>query len=197
MTSQSFTLRFSPSLKTLLYSKFRGDPLPSFSTPFLKNPCSSFDRFSLKRKTLGFNEKISGFEGKFGIFNASKKEGYLEELDDAPLTVELQQICSESQFDRVIAEAEQLEESLIILWYVYFWVVYSMISLVWFVLIWYVFVYFLCLLNLRKWVNFGKKMSTLKSLCRESDFFNHFLFSFNIFVHMEIRWALSYSFLIP
>ncbi|XP_022765415.1 thioredoxin-like 3-2, chloroplastic isoform X2 [Durio zibethinus] len=116
MTSQSFISRFSPSLETLLYYKFQGDPLPSFSTPFLKKPCSSFDGFSLKRKTLGFNEKIYGFGGKFGILNAWKKEGHLEELDDAPVAVELQQICSESQFDRVIAEAQQLEESLIILW---------------------------------------------------------------------------------
>ncbi|XP_007009915.2 PREDICTED: thioredoxin-like 3-2, chloroplastic [Theobroma cacao] len=116
MTSESFTLRFSPSLKTLLNSKFPGDPLPCFATPFLKNPCSSFDGLSLKRKTLSFSERINRFGGKFGIFNAWKKDEYLEELDDAPLAVELQQICSESQFDRVIAEAQQLEESLIILW---------------------------------------------------------------------------------
>ncbi|XWS75177.1 hypothetical protein CRYUN_Cryun01aG0062800 [Craigia yunnanensis] len=116
MNSQSFTLRFSPSLKTMLNSKFPGVPLPSFSAPFLKNPYSSFDGFSLKRKTLGFNEKINGFGGKFGIFSAWRKEGHLEELDDALLAVELQQICSDSQFDRVIAEAQQLEESLIILW---------------------------------------------------------------------------------
>ncbi|XVF83140.1 hypothetical protein PTKIN_Ptkin16aG0109700 [Pterospermum kingtungense] len=116
MTSQSFTSRFSPSLKTLINSNFPGDPLPISSAPFLKNPCSSFDGFSLKRKTLGFNEKISGFEGKFGILSAWRSEGQLEELDDAPAAVELQQICSESQFDRVIAEAQQLDESLIILW---------------------------------------------------------------------------------
>lgn len=77
---------------------------------------------------MGFDEKINGFRGKFKIFSAWREEGQLEELDDAPLTVELQQICSESQFDRVIAEAQQLEESLIILWYVYFWVVYNMVS---------------------------------------------------------------------
>ncbi|MBA0808900.1 hypothetical protein Gohar_024601, partial [Gossypium harknessii] len=77
---------------------------------FLKNG-SNLDL----RKILGFDEKINGFGGNFGIFSAWREEGQLEELDDAPLTVELQQICSESQFDRVIAEAQQLEESLIIL----------------------------------------------------------------------------------
>ncbi|MBA0566644.1 hypothetical protein Golob_011442, partial [Gossypium lobatum] len=128
MTSQSFTLSFSPSLKTLINSNSSGDCLPCFSVSFSKKiPCSSFG-FCLKRKILGFDEKINGFGGNFGIFSAWREEGQLEELDDAPLTVELQQICSESQFDRVIAEAQQLEESLIILWYVYFWVVYNMVS---------------------------------------------------------------------
>ncbi|MBA0866095.1 hypothetical protein Goshw_017829 [Gossypium schwendimanii] len=117
MTSQSFTLSFSPSLKTLINSNSSGDCLPCFSVSFSKKiPCSSFG-FCLKRKILGFDEKINGFGGNFGIFSAWREEGQLEELDDAPLTVELQQICSESQFDRVIAEAQQLEESLIILWY--------------------------------------------------------------------------------
>ncbi|MFQ6640347.1 hypothetical protein Gotur_015806 [Gossypium turneri] len=116
MTSQSFTLSFSPSLKTLINSNSSGDCLPCFSVSFSKKiPCSSFG-FCLKRKILGFDEKINGFGGNFGIFSAWREEGQLEELDDAPLTVELQQICSESQFDRVIAEAQQLEESLIILW---------------------------------------------------------------------------------
>ncbi|MBA0624442.1 hypothetical protein Godav_009800 [Gossypium davidsonii] len=116
MTSQSFTLSFSPSLKTLINSNSSGDCLPYFSVSFSKKiPCSSFG-FCLKRKILGFDEKINGFGGNFGIFSAWREEGQLEELDDAPLTVELQQICSESQFDRVIAEAQQLEESLIILW---------------------------------------------------------------------------------
>ncbi|GMI83384.1 hypothetical protein HRI_002007700 [Hibiscus trionum] len=116
MTSQSFNLRFSPSLKTSINSNFPGENSPCFSAPFLKIPSSSFGGFSLKKKTLGFDEKINGFGGKFGIVGAWREEGNLEELDDAPLTVELQQICSESQFDRVIAEAQQLEESLIILW---------------------------------------------------------------------------------
>ncbi|XP_056169198.1 thioredoxin-like 3-2, chloroplastic isoform X2 [Syzygium oleosum] len=39
-----------------------------------------------------------------------------EELDDSPVSVELEPICSESQFDRVVAEAQQLEESVIVVW---------------------------------------------------------------------------------
>ncbi|KAK5847034.1 hypothetical protein PVK06_003336 [Gossypium arboreum] len=60
---------------------------------------------------------LKKFEGKFGIFSAWGEERQFEELDDMPLTVELQQICNESQFDIVIAEAQQLKESLIIPWY--------------------------------------------------------------------------------
>ncbi|KAA3456537.1 thioredoxin-like 3-2, chloroplastic isoform X2 [Gossypium australe] len=60
----------------------------------------------------GFDEKINRFEGKFGIFSAWGEERQLEELDDMPLTIEF-----DSQFDIVIAEAQQLKESLIILWY--------------------------------------------------------------------------------
>ncbi|PPD97324.1 hypothetical protein GOBAR_DD05669 [Gossypium barbadense] len=87
-------------------------PVPSKSFSNIKELFYSYSN----RKILGFDEKINGFGGNFGIFSAWREEGQLEELDDAPLTVELQQICSESQFDRVIAEAQQLEESLIILW---------------------------------------------------------------------------------
>ncbi|KAH1115489.1 hypothetical protein J1N35_008867 [Gossypium stocksii] len=72
---------------------------------------------AMARKILGFDKKINGFGGKFGIFRAWGEEKQLEELDDTPLTIELQQICSESQFGIVIVEVQQLKESLIILWY--------------------------------------------------------------------------------
>ncbi|XP_051130044.1 thioredoxin-like 3-2, chloroplastic [Andrographis paniculata] len=36
--------------------------------------------------------------------------------EDNPISVDLEPISSESQFDRVVAEAQQLEESVIILW---------------------------------------------------------------------------------
>lgn len=40
----------------------------------------------------------------------------MQEVDDSPVSFELEPIYSESQFDRVIAEAQQLEESVIIVW---------------------------------------------------------------------------------
>ncbi|XP_060184195.1 thioredoxin-like 3-2, chloroplastic [Lycium barbarum] len=36
--------------------------------------------------------------------------------DDSPASVQLQPVCSEPEFDRVIADAQQLDESVVILW---------------------------------------------------------------------------------
>lgn len=57
------------------------------------------------------------FGEKIEVISAWNGEGSLQELDDSPVSVELEPICSESQFDRVIAEAQQLEESIIVVWY--------------------------------------------------------------------------------
>ncbi|KAG1361402.1 hypothetical protein COCNU_09G008650 [Cocos nucifera] len=43
-------------------------------------------------------------------------EDRLDDGGDGPSSVELEPILSEAQFDRVIAEAQQLEESVIVLW---------------------------------------------------------------------------------
>ncbi|XP_016552119.2 thioredoxin-like 3-2, chloroplastic isoform X1 [Capsicum annuum] len=37
-------------------------------------------------------------------------------IDDSPASVELQPISGESQFDRIIADAQQVDESVVILW---------------------------------------------------------------------------------
>lgn len=52
------------------------------------------------------------------LTNYSEKGSVQGALDSMPVSVELEAISSESQFDRVIAEAQQLEESVVILWYV-------------------------------------------------------------------------------
>ncbi|KDP30470.1 hypothetical protein JCGZ_16149 [Jatropha curcas] len=69
----------------------------------------SFKTLPLPRKFIGFH-----FPGKIKFFNAWSAEGSVQELDDSPVSIELETICSESQFDRVIAEAQQLEEAVII-----------------------------------------------------------------------------------
>lgn len=71
--------------------------------------------------------KSSALSNKFHVITRQfqKPTAYFEEgssvqhLDDSPLLVQLETVCSETQFDRVIAEAQQLEEPVIIVWYVY------------------------------------------------------------------------------
>ncbi|XP_019198701.1 PREDICTED: thioredoxin-like 3-2, chloroplastic [Ipomoea nil] len=54
--------------------------------------------------------------GKIEALAKYGEEGSVQGLDDSPASIELQPISSESQFDRVVAEAQQLGESLVILW---------------------------------------------------------------------------------
>ncbi|KAG8645268.1 hypothetical protein MANES_10G049200v8 [Manihot esculenta] len=116
------TIRFSFSFKIL----------PSRTTPFSFHLSRDFSQFNLCQnlsspifRTLSLPRKLVGFHfpGNFHVFgekieviSAWNGEGSLQELDDSPVSVELEPICSESQFDRVIAEAQQLEESIIVVW---------------------------------------------------------------------------------
>ncbi|KAG2729824.1 hypothetical protein I3760_01G267400 [Carya illinoinensis] len=72
---------------------------------------------SLPTKPQVFPAKIDvvGGESSWKL-SAWTREGSMQELDDSPVSVELHPICSENQFDRVLAEAQQLEESIIIVW---------------------------------------------------------------------------------
>jgi hypothetical protein len=55
--------------------------------------------------------------GKFSSkLSAWTQDGSLQELDDLPVSVELHPVCSETQFDWVLAEAQQLEEPVIFVW---------------------------------------------------------------------------------
>lgn len=65
-------------------------------------------------RSLKFDGTVRGI----ALLNAWGREGSLQELDDSPVSVELAPISGESQFDRVIAEARQIEESVIVVWYV-------------------------------------------------------------------------------
>ncbi|KAF8037972.1 hypothetical protein BT93_B0732 [Corymbia citriodora subsp. variegata] len=55
---------------------------------------------------------------RISALGAVSQDGHTlnEELDDSPVSVELEPISSEGQFDRVLAEAQQLEESIIVVW---------------------------------------------------------------------------------
>ncbi|KAH0777657.1 hypothetical protein KY290_009068 [Solanum tuberosum] len=71
-------------------------------------PCACFLRI-LKGKTSPIQARVQVLENHDG-------ESSVQDLDDSPASIELQPISDEPQFDRVIAEAQQLDESLVILW---------------------------------------------------------------------------------
>lgn len=71
-------------------------------------------------KSFNFPQKISVNGGNFWVLAARTQEGPLQELDDSPVSVQLMPISSESQFDHVLGEAQQLGESVVIVWYVYY-----------------------------------------------------------------------------
>ncbi|XP_031257365.1 thioredoxin-like 3-2, chloroplastic isoform X2 [Pistacia vera] len=103
--------RLSPSLKTLNPRAHSRDLFLTHRIPSV----SASKNLSLPIKSLAFPGKIH-YVIKGERFRVSK-EGSVQQLDnDAPVSVELARISSESQFDRVIAEAQQLEESVIIVW---------------------------------------------------------------------------------
>ncbi|KAH8501755.1 hypothetical protein H0E87_016515 [Populus deltoides] len=106
-------LHSPPSLRFLSPNSIPRDPSRDLSvlssTISCPNPAISiFKKLSSPRK---FN-----LPGKNRDFRAWSQVGPLQEVDDSPVSFELEPIYSESQFDRVIAEAQQLEESVIIVW---------------------------------------------------------------------------------
>ncbi|KAL9388522.1 hypothetical protein Peur_017127 [Populus x canadensis] len=106
-------LQNPPSLR-LLSSNSIPRNLSILSIP-CQNPSILISK-KLSRGKFILPGKIHGFEGGNGIFHAWSQEGSLQEVDDSPVSFELEPIYSESQFDRVIAEAQQLVESFIIVW---------------------------------------------------------------------------------
>ncbi|GAV62528.1 Thioredoxin domain-containing protein [Cephalotus follicularis] len=78
--------------------------------------CQSLKRFSVPTKSI----PVIGFGAvKARALNALSEEGSLKEEEEhreLPASIQLEPICSETQFDRVIAEAQQLEQSVIVVW---------------------------------------------------------------------------------
>ncbi|XP_010253960.1 PREDICTED: thioredoxin-like 3-2, chloroplastic [Nelumbo nucifera] len=72
---------------------------------------AAFTKFS-----LGLPDMTNKFERKITMPTVWTAEGPLQEDLDAPVSIQLQPIVSEEQFDQIIAEAQQLEESVIIVW---------------------------------------------------------------------------------
>ncbi|KAH8497321.1 hypothetical protein H0E87_019849 [Populus deltoides] len=112
-SNMSKILQNSPSLRLLSSNSIPRD------LSILSIPCQNPSILISKKLSPGkfiLPGKIHGFEGGNGIFHAWSQERSLQEVDDSPVSFELEPIYSESQFDRVIAEAQQLVESVIIVW---------------------------------------------------------------------------------
>ncbi|XP_061996265.1 thioredoxin-like 3-2, chloroplastic isoform X2 [Rosa rugosa] len=103
-----------PTYPTLRYLRTRTARDPSRDSPTFTS--------SLKVSILGFrapsslviSRKFDEIRGP--MIRALSPEGSLRELDDSPVSVELARICSEAQFDRVVAEAQQLQQSFVVVW---------------------------------------------------------------------------------
>ncbi|KAK6933406.1 Thioredoxin domain [Dillenia turbinata] len=92
---------------TVTHDSFREFPCFSLS-PIKRTPLLSNSRLILR------SNKISRHLQRNRL-SALVEEGPQQDLD-SPASVELEPIRSESQFDRIIAEAQQLEGSIIVVW---------------------------------------------------------------------------------
>uniref|UniRef100_A0A2P2IKN0 Uncharacterized protein MANES_10G049200 n=1 Tax=Rhizophora mucronata TaxID=61149 RepID=A0A2P2IKN0_RHIMU len=114
----SGALHVSPSVRVLPSQQdySRDWSIWSVSCPNLS--ISAFKNLSLGRKFVGYQflGKADAFGGKLRVFNAWTQEGSLQKLDDLPVSMELEPICSEDQFDRIVAEAQRVEQPIIVVW---------------------------------------------------------------------------------
>ncbi|CAL5365547.1 unnamed protein product [Camellia sinensis] len=79
-------------------------------------PKSAFRRASLATKHDVCSRKIdlNGGYDRIKALTSHSEEGSVQGLESSLASVKLEPISSESQFDRVVAEAQQLEESVVI-----------------------------------------------------------------------------------
>lgn len=106
-TVMSSSTQFSPVIQQLFRRKSNPSSISTFKAPrlVLLAPIS----LNCSRIHLDFKAKVQVLENHDG-------EVSVQDLDDSPASIELQPISDEPQFDRVIAEAQQLDESVVILW---------------------------------------------------------------------------------
>ncbi|CAI9264639.1 unnamed protein product [Lactuca saligna] len=96
-------------------------PLQSLKSPYLPSnrvvfsSCGSSRFVSDLCDTLKRQGNVDG--GRVKAITNSSQQGSIQGLDtSSPVSIELKPILNETQFDRMIAEAEQLDESVVILW---------------------------------------------------------------------------------
>uniref|UniRef100_A0A5B6YPE5 Thioredoxin domain-containing protein n=1 Tax=Davidia involucrata TaxID=16924 RepID=A0A5B6YPE5_DAVIN len=83
-------------------------------SPYFSN--SAFKTASSVSNSVVLTRKINVNGGHVKALTNFSEEGPVQGLDSSPVSIELEPITSEIQFDRVIAGAQQLEESVIIVW---------------------------------------------------------------------------------
>ncbi|XP_024191708.1 thioredoxin-like 3-2, chloroplastic isoform X2 [Rosa chinensis] len=100
-----------PTYPTLRYLRTRtARDSPTFSSSLNKVSILGFRA----PNSLVLSRKFDEIRGP--MIRALSPEGSLRELDDSPVSVEHAPICSEAQFDRVVAEAQQLQQSFVVVW---------------------------------------------------------------------------------
>lgn len=108
----SYAIWIAPSIQLqFAWTRYQSDFRPFSPFFFSCRPESSWVGIRNRKRALGFSGSIEG-QFQFQYQYESKEEGEL----DAPSSIELQPISSEDQFDRVIAEAQQLEDSIVVVW---------------------------------------------------------------------------------
>ncbi|XP_057475458.1 thioredoxin-like 3-2, chloroplastic isoform X2 [Actinidia eriantha] len=111
----SYAIRLSLTFNPLSHTK-----PPCFSCD-LFGFCQQFSNPILKTSSVLRNhgeclKKIDVISRQIKALTSHSEEGSVQGLDSSPVSVELERISSENQFDRVVAEAQQIEESVVIVW---------------------------------------------------------------------------------
>ncbi|KAE9445744.1 hypothetical protein RHGRI_007725 [Rhododendron griersonianum] len=107
-----YPTRISPAFNPLHQTKpqcFSFD-ISGFYQHF-SNPSS----FAINRGLCSSNIQVVGGE-RIKALTSHSEEGPVQDLDSSPVSVDLEPITSESQFDRVVSEAQRLDEPVVILW---------------------------------------------------------------------------------
>ncbi|KAI3751512.1 hypothetical protein L2E82_22600 [Cichorium intybus] len=96
-------------------------PLQTLKSPYLPSNRVVFSSYGSSKFVSDFCDclkrqgNVDG--GRMKALTNSSQQGSIQGLDtSSPASIELKPILNETQFDRVITEAEHLEESVVILW---------------------------------------------------------------------------------
>ncbi|KAA0034706.1 thioredoxin-like 3-2 [Cucumis melo var. makuwa] len=95
-------------------SSFDLPPSPQLLSARL--PGSGFNRLPLSRKFPPIFQKVSATGEKTSLLGAWTQDSALQFRDESPVSIELKSISSELEFDKAIADAEERNELVILVW---------------------------------------------------------------------------------